>query len=174
MEKIYLIGFMASGKTTVGKILAEKLGWHFIDIDDVIEKRKGMSINEIFSIYGEKYFRELEKEVLLNFIPFEKVVVSVGGGLPVYFKNMELMLQTGFTVYLEVNEQVLIDRLKNKSELEKRPLVNKNSEENLLNILRERKNIYEKAHEIVKCNSRTPAEIAEEIIKSFLVWKKSQ
>lgn len=173
MEKIYLIGFMASGKTTVGKILAEKLGWRFIDSDDLIENKKGMSISEIFKNYGENYFRDLEKEVLLDLISLEKVVISVGGGLPIYFNNMELMLKNGFTVYLEVSEQILIDRLKNKSELEKRPLLN-NSKDKLIDLLNVRRNVYEKAHETVKCNGHTPDEIAEKIVESFLIWKRSQ
>jgi shikimate kinase len=172
MEKIYLIGFMASGKTTVGKIVAEKLGWSFVDTDDLIEKRKSMSIKEIFSSFGEKYFRELEKEVLLSLLSFNKIVVAVGGGLPVYFDNMDVMLKSGFTVYLEVSEDILMNRLANKDETEKRPLAN--SKDNLITLLKERQKIYEMAHKKVRCDKNSPQEIGEQIIKSYVTWKRSQ
>ncbi|MCX7770480.1 MAG: shikimate kinase [Proteobacteria bacterium] len=173
MEKIYLIGFMASGKTTIGKVLAEKLGWVFIDTDEIIERKKGMPIKEIFSTYGEMYFRELEREVLEDLKDMDKVVVSVGGGMPVFFDNLEIMKSTGYTVYLYVSEDVLLKRLKNNEESQKRPIVSSNSENDLLNLFRERKGVYEKAHAKFNCDNMTPIEIAENISESFLSWKSS-
>jgi shikimate kinase (EC 2.7.1.71) len=79
--RIFLVGFMCSGKSTVGKLLADKLGYTFWDIDQLIEEREGKSIEEIFKDKGEEYFRSLEMKVLEEFLEKEKVVVSTGGGL---------------------------------------------------------------------------------------------
>jgi shikimate kinase len=79
--RIFLVGFMCSGKSTVGKLLADKLGYTFWDIDQVIEEREGKSIEEIFRDEGEEYFRSLERSVLEEFLEKERVVVSTGGGL---------------------------------------------------------------------------------------------
>ncbi len=171
MEKIYLIGFMASGKTTVGKILSEKLGWKFIDIDDEIERKTQKKISEIFSTFGEDYFRKLEVEMLTKFKDCNKIVISVGGGLPVFFNNMEIMKTTGFTVYLEVDENIIFERLKNEDEYSKRPLANDLNADYLKNLLNVRIPVYVKSHKVIKCNQKKPEDIAQEIIEEYEKWK---
>lgn len=171
MEKIYLIGFMASGKTTVGKLLAEKLSWQFIDLDEVIEKNMGKKISEIFENFGEKFFRELEHKELMNIKDLKKVVVSVGGGLPVFNNNMEIMKETGFTVFLNVNDDILLERLKDRYECEKRPLAFSLNDEELKELLRKRKEYYIKAHLEIECDYKMPENIALEIVERYSEWK---
>jgi len=171
MEKIYLIGFMASGKTTVGKILSKKLGWKFIDIDEEIERKTQKTISEIFSTFGEDYFRKLEVEMLSNFKDLDKLVISVGGGLPVFYNNMEIMKSTGFTVYLEVDENIIFERLKNNEEYSKRPLASSINLDYLRNLLNIRIPIYVKSHKTIKCDQKKPEEIALEIIEEYKKWK---
>jgi shikimate kinase len=174
MEKIYLVGFMASGKTTVGKILSQKLGWQFIDIDEEIERSTQKKINEIFSSFGEDYFRKLEVEMLTKFKDLDKLVISVGGGLPVFFNNMEILKSTGFTVYLEVDEKIILERLKKEDECSKRPLASSMNAHYLKNLLNARKPIYVKSHKTIKCAQKKPDEIAEEIIEEYKKWKLSR
>ena len=118
--KIYLIGYMGSGKTTIGRVLAKKLDCQFIDIDHFIENRQRKTINEIFLDKGEDTFREMEHSVLEEISLFENVVISTGGGTPCFHDNMTLMNETGFTIYLKVSINELVERLniaKNKRPL---------------------------------------------------------
>ena len=110
-NRIYLIGYMGSGKTTVGRSLAEKLNFQFVDIDYFIENRQRKTINEIFSEKGEEAFRLMENMVLKEVATFENVVISTGGGTPCFYDNMEIMNKTGFTVYLKVSSGELAKRL---------------------------------------------------------------
>lgn len=128
MQRIYLIGYMGAGKTTLGAPLAKKLGLSFIDIDKFIEKRYHKSINELFTVYGEKEFRNIEKKILKEVSEFENVVISTGGGTPCFSNNMDLMKSTGLTVFLDVSQSTLFSRLKQGKH--KRPkLRDKNDEE---------------------------------------------
>lgn len=108
---IYLVGFMGSGKTTAGKKLASALGWNFTDLDNMIEASAGMTVTEIFSKYGEEYFRELESDILRSASALTDTVVSTGGGTPCYRGNMEFMTGTGITVYLKLTPKQLMQRL---------------------------------------------------------------
>ena len=119
---------MGAGKTTVGRLLAEKLNCSFIDVDCFIENRYRQTIVQIFEDKGESGFREIENRVLMEISSYENVVVSTGGGLPCFFDNMELMNQTGITIYLKESVEELIKRLNvNK---QNRPLIkHKNLEE---------------------------------------------
>jgi shikimate kinase len=108
---VYIIGFMGSGKTTTGKRLASMLGWSFIDLDKKIEEHTGKKIPELFSRYGEEYFRNLESEVLRK-LEFQKnTVISTGGGTPCHGENMDFMLETGLTLYLKLTPEQLKSRL---------------------------------------------------------------
>ena len=94
MKNIYLVGFMGSGKSTVGKILAEKLNMNFVDTDKLIEEKEGMKIKDIFEQKGESYFRELERKQIEAVVKQEGLVVSTGGGLGANLDNMNLMKKT--------------------------------------------------------------------------------
>lgn len=170
MEKIYLIGFMGSGKTTVGKELADKLGWRFFDTDKLIEDRVGLSISEIFSEYGEIFFRIEERNTLQSILNEKKVVVATGGGMPIFFDNISLMKSSGFVVYISLPNNVIYQRLNNENETTKRPLAKKDDLEILLNF---RKKYYFKAHYICDADNHTPFELANMIKGAYKRWKKS-
>jgi shikimate kinase len=127
-QKFFLIGYMGSGKTTLGKQLAKKLNLQFIDMDMFIENRYHKSITAIFEEKGEAAFREIERKALQEILNFENVVISTGGGMPCFFNNMDLMNQSGITIYLKVSVDELAERLKKSKQ--KRPLIkNKDPEE---------------------------------------------
>jgi shikimate kinase len=145
--RIYLIGFMGSGKTTVGRPLATRLGYQFIDQDDVIEERFGMTITEIFAKVGEPEFRKTEREVLADLSQMDHVVIATGGGCPCFFDNMETMNRHGLSIYLKGDPKTLVHRLKDSHGT--RPLIKDKSEEELIQYvtdkLAEREPFYSKA-----------------------------
>lgn len=110
-DKIFLIGFMGSGKTTAGRKLASRLKWSFADLDELIEKNNGMSVAEIFSKRGEEWFRTAESEALRELGNSRNTVISTGGGTPCFFGNMEFMIKNGLTVYLKLTPEKLGRRL---------------------------------------------------------------
>ncbi len=119
--KIFLIGFMGSGKTTLGRKLAARMNYEFIDLDHKLEQQVELSIAEYFSFFGEDSFRKLEKEVLRKTAYPENVVISTGGGLPCFFDNMDWMKANGKVVYLSLSPKTLADRL--EAGKEERPLL---------------------------------------------------
>lgn len=121
LGRIFLIGFMGSGKTTLGRKLAARLHCEFIDLDHVLEKQVELSIAEYFSFFGEDAFRKLEGEVLRKTPYPENAIISTGGGLPCFFDNMDWMKANGKTVYLKLSPKTLADRL--ESAKEERPLL---------------------------------------------------
>lgn len=129
MKRIFLIGYMGVGKTTLGKELATKLGFQFIDLDHYIQARFQKTINEIFAESGEEKFRELEHRMLQEVADFEKTVISTGGGTACFFDNMEIMKNSGIVVYLKTAPDILVTRL--FAGREKRPLIKDKSKEEL-------------------------------------------
>ena len=128
MTRIFLIGYMGAGKTTLGKAFARAMGLTFVDLDWYIEERYHKTVRQIFEERGEDGFRELEKRMLHETGEFEDVVISVGGGTPCFFDNMNYMNLVGETVFLDVDVKVLFRRLKVAKQ--QRPLlVNKTDEE---------------------------------------------
>lgn len=113
-KRIYLIGFMTSGKTTLGKILANVLGWDFYDLDKVIEEEQKMQVHEIFTNKGEEFFRNYEVEKLKELSEKEYVVISLGGGTPTNDFVVDFINRNGFVIYLTVKPENLYKRLKNK------------------------------------------------------------
>lgn len=147
--KIFLIGFMGAGKTHWGRLLSEKLGIRFFDLDEQVTEHAGKSIPEIFATEGEEQFRLLEKEVLYIITEsHESFVMACGGGSPCYFNNIEYMNQSGTTVWINTPLDTLFDRL--VKEKDKRPLIKELSAEQLRGFISkkfaDRKIYYEQAN----------------------------
>lgn len=119
---IYITGFMGSGKTAVGTILASKLNYEFIDLDVLIEKEEKRKISDIFKESGEKYFRKLEKEYLGKISNFENKVISLGGGALMNNENREFVKDKGILIYLKVTPDEIYNRIKHATD---RPLLKK-------------------------------------------------
>jgi shikimate kinase len=131
--RIYLIGYMGSGKSTVGRELAEKLDLQFIDLDNFIEERNFKTIPEIFASVGEEGFRKAEQQALHEVSEFENVVVATGGGAPCFFDNMEVIKKTGTSVYLNGTPRILANRLlHSKTE---RPLIKGKTKAELISFI---------------------------------------
>lgn len=147
MHRIFLIGYMGVGKTTIGKVLARRMNLSFIDLDLFIEQRYHKTVSHLFSEKGESKFREIERLMLHEVAEFENVIISTGGGTPVFFDNMEFMNSAGCTIYLEVACDLLTDRLRKNSD--KRPLIAGKSADELSGFiaknLEQRSPFYEKA-----------------------------
>jgi shikimate kinase len=149
-NKVYIIGFMGSGKTTTGLKLAGLLGWDFTDLDKSIEEQTGMTIPEIFSSHGEAWFREVESKILRNLQTLNNTVVSTGGGTPCYGDNMDFMLDTGLTIYLKLTPGQLKSRLSGTNG--ERPLLNDLGENGLLGFIEEKLAIREKWYNRAELN----------------------
>jgi shikimate kinase len=119
-DRIYLTGFMGCGKSTIGPILANTIGYEFVDLDRKIEQVEGKSINEIFGEKGEEHFRYLERTVLIKASTLPRTVISLGGGTMTVAENLELILATGLVVYLKITPDQLFHRLRRRSD---RPLL---------------------------------------------------
>jgi len=129
MTRIFLIGYMGAGKTTLGKAFAREMNLSFVDQDWYIEERFHKTVQEIFAERGEQGFRELERQMLHEIAEFENVVISTGGGAPCFFDNMDFMNQKGETVFLNVAPDVLFSRLKLASQ--NRPILRGKTNEEL-------------------------------------------
>lgn len=128
--RIFLIGYMGCGKSTLGKQLAAKLDYHFEDLDRYIEKRNNCSIPSFFKRYGEHIFRKEERHRLTELCVEEDIVIAVGGGTPCFKNNMELMNYWGKTIFINSSLEFLFERLKNRTA--HRPLLANKTEEELL------------------------------------------
>jgi shikimate kinase len=135
-NKLYIIGFMGSGKTHTGSRLAGLLGWNFTDLDKSIEEHAGKTIPEIFAVNGETWFRNLETEVLRSLRSASDTVISTGGGTPCFGDNMDFMLETGLTLYLKLTPGQLKSRLSNTRG--ERPLIKDLNDEGLLSYIEEK------------------------------------
>src|SRR5579872_5134218 len=164
--KIFLIGFMGSGKTTLGRKLAARMNYEFIDLDHKLEQQVELSIAEYFSFFGEDSFRKLEREVLRKTVYPENAIISTGGGLPCFFDNMDWMKANGKVVYLNLSPKTLADRL--EAGKEDRPLLQDKHGEALVAFieqkLEEREKYYSQANIIADGLSLT-AERLEQILE---------
>jgi shikimate kinase len=158
--KVTLIGFMGSGKTTVGELLSKELNLPFVDLDDEIVRETGLSIPEIFEIKGEKEFRKIENYLLQKILVRDgSFVLSTGGGTPAYLNNMNLINSFSFSVYLRAPFEVLWKRI---SKDRNRPLAGL-GKERVKELFLRRIPYYERAHLKVDTFGKEPPEIVEEI-----------
>ena len=136
MKRIFLIGYMGSGKSTVGKLLANKLGYSFIDMDAQIEANQFKTVAQIFTDLGEDKFRLLEQKCLHEVSEFDDVVISTGGGTPCFFDNISYMNANGLTIYLKFSAQELAERL-GGTHVAKRPVLANRQGDELLQFITE-------------------------------------
>ncbi|MDQ1163281.1 shikimate kinase [Chryseobacterium sp. SORGH_AS 447] len=167
---ISLVGYMGSGKSHISKILSDKLNFKLIDLDKEISKRNKLTIPEIFDKKGEIYFRKLERETLEEILASEKnVVLSLGGGTPVYYNNMEIINHNSKSVFLRASVGTLAERLSKQKE--KRPLIANIDDENLAEFIAkhlfERNPFYSKAQYHVNTDRREPEDIVNEIAEKL-------
>jgi shikimate kinase len=164
MKTIFLIGFMGSGKTTVGELLAKKLGLPVFDMDVEIVGYAGKSVNDIFHDHGEGFFRELESTVLRNF-PNEDIIVSTGGGTILKEENRIWMKENGSVVFLEASADEILERLKDDTT---RPLLEGDKEKEINERLGKRMPLYKEAADIrILTDGKNLEEIIEEIMRSL-------
>ena len=168
---VFLIGMMGSGKTTVGNLLASKLGYRFCDSDVMIEKVAGKTINEIFAESGEDAFRQLESQVLSELSAYTKLVLATGGGVVLRPINWSY-LHHGLIVWLDAPVEVLIERLKEDTT---RPLLKQaDPGETLQKLLEERRSLYAQADLHIRINAGdTPEQIASQVIAQIPTVLKS-
>ncbi len=161
MMRIYLVGFMGSGKSTAGKRLARYAGLQFVDLDKYIEERYCRSVALIFSLEGEEVFRLKERKALEEVSEFNDVVVATGGGTPCFFDNMDLMNRTGFTLFFDPDARSLTARLSVSKTV--RPLIQGKSPQELARYVAEtlekRRPYYVKAQFRIGDPDLNPAEI---------------
>jgi shikimate kinase len=167
-HNIILIGFMGSGKTSLGRRLAERLSYGFRDTDQLLEKKAGDTINRIFAVHGEEYFRNLETDLLKELLPgIDQTVLSTGGGLPLREQNTKLLKEMGYVVYLKASRQTTLQRLKGDTT---RPLLQgEEVEQKVDRMLSVRTPIYERAaHKIIATDDKSIEEIVPLIMESYL------
>lgn len=159
--RIFLIGYMGSGKSTLGRNLASELECSFIDMDKFIEEKYLKSISAIFAEEGEEAFRIKEREALIELTTFQNIVIGTGGGAPFFYNNMEVMNQSGTTIYLNVSLDELTRRLQNAQS--ERPLLKDKSETELRAFIQEamswRLEFYERATHTVAGDNVTAKDI---------------
>ena len=164
-KNLVLTGMMGVGKSTIGKNLAYKLSYNFVDVDKLIETREGCTINQIFKTKNENYFRKVESEISLEILKTNNSVISLGGGA---FLNKDIrnkVKNSSISFWLDVEVNELIKRLVNAK---KRPLLrNKNLRETLNKIYLERKKTYNEADFRIKCNYLKPEIIVNQIIDLY-------
>jgi len=169
---IYLVGYMGAGKTTAGRLLAEKLGWHFVDLDDAFKEIHGLSTADYIRTFGIEEFRKKEKYVvedLADQIPFDNIIYATGGGYPCWEDNMECLRELGTSIYIRWRPEHLAKRLA-LTDLSDRPVLQGRTEEELLAFiapqLEAREPFYTKANHILDvdiCDEQSDERIAEEL-----------
>ena len=163
---IILVGFMASGKTSVGRALAERTGWTLVDADDVIVARAGKPIHRIFTEDGEPAFRELERQVIADLCAGERQVIASGGGAFVDPRNREVMLRGGLVFYLSASPAVILGRVREEDANGPiRPLLAVDDPEARIGeLLAQRMPAYDQAHHTVETDALTAEGVAERIV----------
>ncbi len=168
---LFLVGYAGSGKSSLGKRLARRMGLRFVDTDNVVEQQVGAPIADIFHYEGEEYFRIAERravEGLAN--ECMDLVIATGGGLPTWRDNMEWMLRSGVTIYLRRTPEQILSRLSAYGR-EKRPMFRGKSDEELLAFMHqqmgEREKYYNQAHITVDCTAMSDDEVVEHIVNKL-------
>ena len=163
-ENLVFLGMMGSGKSSIGSLVAKKLKLNFIDVDKEIEKELGISISKIFETKGEDYFRKFEEKITLKILRINSIVVSLGGGSFVNKMIRKEVLKNHISFWLNWNNEILLNRIKNSK---KRPLAFNSKENELIDLIKKRSNIYSKALYEIKCDRMSKSEIVKKVLKNY-------
>lgn len=169
-DNIVLIGFMGSGKTTVGKILAASLGWPFLDTDTIIEEETCLPIKKIFALYGEQYFRELEQAAVARATASRRAVIATGGGAVLSGVNVQRLRAGNKVVWLQVGLETVLQRAGVSGD---RPLLQGRHREEVANLLKYREPYYAFADVYVKTDGKNATAVAGEIKEALKSWLAS-
>lgn len=162
MKTIVLIGMMGSGKTTIGKLLGEKLTLRSIDIDVIIEQNEKRTVSELFQNEGEKYFRNIERETIKKNFTNKDLIISLGGGAFEDQLTQELLLKNSTVIYLKTSPNVILERIKNNTN---RPLLkNQMTVEKIQSIILQRQKNYELANITILTDNKNTDKIVDEIL----------
>ena len=163
-ENLVFLGMMGSGKSSIGLLIAKKLRVDFIDVDKEIEKELGISIKKIFETKGENYFRQIEEKITLEKLKSNSSVISLGGGA---FTNREIrnnVLKNHLSFWLNWRDEILLNRIKNSK---KRPLAFNSSDNELIDLIKKRSNVYSKALYEIKCDNLSKNQIVNSILEIY-------
>ena len=163
-ENLVFLGMMGSGKSSIGLMVAKKLKLNFVDIDNEIEKKLGTTIREIFEEKGENFFRKVEEKITLKKLKLSSSVISLGGGA---FTNKNIrkeVLKSHLSFWLKWNDQILLKRIKNSK---KRPLVITLSDDQIIDLIQKRSNVYAKALFEILCDNLNKNQVVNKIIKIY-------
>ena len=163
-ENLVFLGMMGSGKSSIGSLVAKKLGLDFVDVDKEIEKELGLSISKIFETKGEDYFRKFEEKITLKILKVDSTVVSLGGGAFLNKVIRKEVLKNHISFWLNWNDEILINRIKNSK---KRPIAFKSTDNELIDLIKKRSNIYSKALYEIKCDKMSKNEIVKKVLKNY-------
>ena len=166
MKNIFLIGFMGCGKSTIARMLSEKLGVAQVEMDELIVQEQGMPITGIFEKYGEAHFRDIETDLVRRLQARDGVVVSCGGGAVLREENRRLMKESGVIIWLTAKPETILERVKGNTD---RPILNGNMNvEYIAELMEKRRPKYEAAADIViSTDMKNAREICEEILESM-------
>ena len=164
-KNIVLCGFMGSGKSTIGRLLSEKMGMRFIDTDTYIEQKEGMTISEIFAQRGEEYFRELELKVCKELSGLRATVISTGGGTLLKDANVKELKKSGMVFLLNVSSNTVLQRLKNDTS---RPLLQRDDKEKAVKMmLSQRIPLYNRAADYVIDAEESPRKVCIQVMNLY-------
>ncbi|MBC7324165.1 MAG: shikimate kinase [Moorella sp. (in: Bacteria)] len=169
-DNIVLIGFMGSGKTTAGKILAASLGWSFLDTDAMIEGETGLPVKKIFARYGEQYFRELEQAAVARATACRRAVIATGGGAVLSGDNVQRLREGNKVVWLQVRLETALQRAGVTGD---RPLLQGRRREELAGLLKRREPYYAFADVYIDTDGKDAAAVAGEIKEALKSWLAS-
>ena len=164
LKNIVFLGMMGSGKTSIGSLISKKLKVDFFDTDQSIEKNLNTSITKIFQEKGEKFFREFEQKITLQILKNKNIVVALGGGTFLNKKIRDEILKNHISIWLNWDEITILKRIKNNP---KRPIAFNSTNNELINLIKKRSNIYSKALYTINCNNLTKKQIIDEILKIY-------
>ena len=163
-KNLVFLGMMGSGKSSIGSLVAKKLKLDFIDIDKEIENELNMSIRKVFEAKGEDYFRKLEEKITLKKLKFNSVVISLGGGAFINKIIRKEVLKSHLSFWLNWSDKILLNRIKNSR---KRPLAYNATDNELIDLIKKRSNVYSKALYEIKCDILSKNKIVKKILDIY-------